>query len=41
MFEQGYNNDNIFYNKFNRNWAEYFIEKINKDNNRKMSNIIE
>ena len=41
MFEQGDNNDNIFYNKCNRNLAEYFIEKINKDNNRKMSNIIE
>ena len=41
MFEQGDNNDNIFYNKCNRNLAEYFIEKINKDNNRKMSRIIE
>ena len=41
LFEQGDNNDNIFYNKCNRNLAEYFLEKINNDKEKKLSKIIE
>ena len=42
LFEQGDNTDHIFYNKCNRKLAEYFVEKINKNNyNNKLSNLIE
>ena len=41
LFEQGNNDDNIFYNKCNRNLAEYFLEKINNDKEKKLSKIIE
>ena len=42
LFEQGDNTDEIFYNKCNRKLAEYFIEKINKNNNnKKLSSLIE
>ena len=41
LFEQGNNDDNIFYNKSNRNLAEYFLEKINKKKKKKLSKIIE
>ena len=41
LFEQGDNNDLIFYNNSNRNIAEYFIEKIKEDKNKNFSAIIE
>ena len=41
LFEQGNNDDNIFYNKCNRNLAEYFLEKINNDKEKKLSKIID
>ena len=44
LFEQGDNEDMIFYDKCNKNLAEYFIEKINNyndNNNKKISNLIE
>ena len=44
LFEQGDNEDIIFYDKCNKNLAEYFIEKINNyndNNNKKISNLIE
>ena len=42
LFEVGDNSDQIFYNKCNRNLADHFIEKINKEKgNKKLSNLIE
>ena len=43
LFEQGDNDDEIFYNKCNKKIAEYFVEKINDDKNKekKVSNLIE
>ena len=41
LFEQGDNNDNIFYNNCNRNIAEYFVQKIKEEKNKNFSGIIE